>query len=87
MTDTWSLIPDVEYGPSTNAAAVTPSDSTDLSFITTQIVASGAGVISCDMQGTGSAVSIPVAAGVPLSIRVRRVRATGTTATGIVAFW
>lgn len=87
MTDTWSLIPDVEYGPSANAAAVTPSDSTDLSFITTQVIASGAGVISVNMQGTGSAVPIPVAAGVPLSIRVRRILATGTTATGIVALW
>ncbi|NBU34624.1 hypothetical protein EBZ38_12480 [bacterium] len=87
MTDTWSHLPDAEYGPSANAAAVTPSDTVDLGFITTQIIASGAGVISCNMQGTGTAVLIPVAAGVPLPIRVRRVLATGTTATGIVALW
>jgi len=87
MTDTWNLQPDVEWGPSANAAAVTPNDSVDLGFITTQIVASGAGVISCDLQTTGTSVLIPVAAGVPLQIRVRRVRATGTTATGIVALW
>ncbi len=87
MTDTWRDIPNVEYGPPTNAAAVTPADGADLSFITTMIVAAAAGVISCNMQGTGTAVLVPVAAGVPIPIRVRRILATGTTATGIVAFW
>lgn len=87
MTDTWQATPNVEWGPAANAAAVTPSDSVDLATVSTALLASGAGVVSCDLQGSGTSVLIPIGAGVVLPVRVRRVRATGTTATGIVALW
>lgn len=87
MTDIWQPLPNNQSDPPANAVAVTPSDTVDLTFISTQIAAATSGVISCNLQFSGSAVLIPVAAGVPVRVRVRRILATGTTATGIVAFW
>ena len=86
MTDTWALMPNVEWGPAENAAAVTPNDSTDLTTITTALIVQVSGTIAVDMLG-GQSVTIGALAGQYIPIRVRRVRATGTTATGIVAFW
>ncbi len=69
----------------TRAVAVTPSDSTDLEYTTRGLYIGVAGNLSVVMAG-GDTVIIPVQAGLhPLS--VSRVRATGTTATGIVAVW
>ncbi|AXV15126.1 hypothetical protein CYG48_05075 [Neorhizobium sp. SOG26] len=68
-----------------HAAAVTPNDNTDLTYTTRGLYVGVAGNISVVMAG-GETVTIPVQPGLhPLS--VSRVRATGTTATGIVAVW
>lgn len=72
-------------GPAANAAAVTTSDTADLTYETRALYVGGAGDLSVQM---GSAVLfIGVQAGSVLPIRVSRVNTTGTTATGIVALW
>lgn len=72
--------------PANDAAAVTPNDGADLAFDSRALVIGGAGTLSVVMAG-GQTVPFTVTAGQILPIRVRRVRATGTTATAIVAIW
>lgn len=71
-------------GPYTRAVAVTPSDTVDLPFRSTALLATAAGTVIVRMQNTTTSVTIPIAAGIPLRVRVDRVL-TGGTATGIVA--
>jgi len=69
-----------------NAATVTPDDNTDLASNARALIAAVAGVASVVTNGNQT-VLLPLAAGIPVAIRVRRVRATGTTATGIIALF
>lgn len=69
-----------------HAIAVTPNDSVDL--VSTGILhVGGAGNLNVDFTD-GTTVSINnVAAGTILPVRVKRVRATGTSATNISLFY
>lgn len=69
------------------AAAVTPSDTTDLTITTRYLFVGGAGTLTVDMSNGATVLFTGVLAGSVLPIRVNRVRATGTTATNIVALW
>lgn len=71
--------------PARNAAAVTPNDSTDLANDSRALYVGGAGDISIVTVGGDTVTLSSVPAGAVLSIMVRRVRATGTTATNIVS--
>jgi hypothetical protein len=74
--------------PASNAAAVTPHDSTDLANTTRALFVGGAGNISVEMAGGQSAVVLTgVVAGTILPLRVTRVNSTSTTATNITAIW
>ncbi len=74
--------------PARSAAAVTPSDSTDLTNYTRAIYVGGSGNIVVDMAGDGSTLTFSnVAAGTILPLQVKRIRSTSTTATAIVALW
>ena len=65
--------------------AVTPSDSTDLTTLARAIYVGGAGNVVA-VQHDGTAVTFTaVPAGTVLPIAVRRINATNTTATAIVA--
>ena len=65
--------------------AVTPSDSTDLTTLARAIYVGGAGNVAA-VQHDGTAVTFTgVPAGTVLPIAVRRINATNTTATAIVA--
>lgn len=77
-----------EVGPTANdAAVVTPSDSTDLTYVTRWIRSETAGVIKLTTKA-GSAVVLKFAAGETRAIRASRIWATGTTVTGqIEALW
>lgn len=69
------------------AAAVTPSDTADLPSIAVSLWVGGAGALSVILEGDTSPVLISgIVAGTLLPLRVKRVRATGTTATLITAF-
>lgn len=78
--------------PYTRAVAVTPSDTEDLAEVTRAINAhKGTGGATTDitviMAGDSSAVTLTLETGYIVPIRVRRVLATGTGATRVVALY
>jgi hypothetical protein len=73
--------------PYSNAATVTPNDSTDLATVTRALFVGTAGNIVVTMLGGGSNVTLTPLAGQTLPLRITRVLATGTTAGDIVALW
>ena len=66
-----------------DAFSITPDDATDLASHAHALNVAVAGTVNVDTV-EGTTVSVYVAAGVVFPLAVRRVRATGTTATGIV---
>lgn len=67
--------------------AITPSDSTDLPFTTLQIRVTGsAGTIALTWPG-GVETTGPVLAGETLDWRIVKIKATGTTATGLRGYY
>lgn len=65
--------------------AITPNDSTDLSYITRGLYVGGAGDIVLRAEDNSSNVTlVAVPAGSVLPIRVKRVLSTGTSATNLV---
>lgn len=73
--------------PALHAAAVTPSDSTDLATTARGLYVGGAGNIAVTTAGGDDVTFTGVGAGTILPVRVARVKATSTTATAIVALW
>lgn len=73
-------------GPASNAAAVTPNDSADLTIATRALWVGVAGDVTVDLIGGQTAVTFKNVQGL-LPVRVTRVDDTGTTATDIVALW
>lgn len=73
--------------PARNAAAVTPNDSTDLTTTARALWVGGAGDVSVITAGGDTVTLEGAAAGGIIPVCVSRVRATGTTATDIVALW
>jgi hypothetical protein len=71
----------------TDAAAVTPSDSADLPRETCQgLMVTATGNLSVLLHGGGQLDLTGLAANVLLPLRIRRVRATGTTATVVALY-
>jgi hypothetical protein len=66
------------------AAAVTPSDSVDIAFLPRALYIGTTGDVTADVGGT-TVLFKNVPSGYILFIKASRVRATGTTATNIVA--
>jgi len=87
MTDTFAQLPDLEYGPAADAVAVTPSDSVNLTVFGRALYVGVGGNITVVMLAGTVVLFTAVPAGTVLPIRVRRVNATGTTATSIVSIW
>lgn len=74
-------------GPALHAAGVTPADGADMTISSRGLYVGGAGDLKVTMEG-GETVTFPgVVAGTLLPIRVRRVFATGTTATSILSLF
>ncbi len=72
--------------PATRSVAVTPNDSTDLANISRALWVGGAGNVAVMLADDTVAVTfVGVAAGSLLPVRVKRVMATNTTATNLVA--
>jgi hypothetical protein len=72
-------------GPATDLVPVTPDDAADLPRAAVAIYVEGAGSLVLDTIGGEASRTVSVAANMLLPVGVRRVRATGTTATGIHA--
>lgn len=71
-------------GPATDALPVTPSDGTDLAHVAIGLYVETGGTLSI-ITAAGETRSLTVTDFTILPLGVRRVRATGTTATGIHA--
>lgn len=67
------------------AAAVTPADGTDLTYISRALYVGGAGNVKVTMLSGDEVTFTGAQAGTILPIRVTRVWSTGTTATTILA--
>lgn len=72
-------------GPATDIRPVTPSDTTDFPAVAVALYVEGAGRLSI-VTRQGEARSLAVGDFAILPVGVRRVNATGTTASGIHAF-
>lgn len=70
--------------PATRAEAVTPHDVNELASVTRALYVGGAGNVALVMADGTAATLTAVPVGALLPIRVRQVKATGTTATNLV---
>ena len=86
-TDTFSRYRDDKSITAVNAAEVTPSDSTDLTYTTRALYIGSDGNVEVIMAGGQTVVFNSVFGGTTLAVRVTRVKASNTTATNIVALW
>jgi hypothetical protein len=88
MGDPWSSASSGLTAPAENAAAITPSDSTDLPVIPRGVWVGSGGDLTVILAEDANAVTFAgVASGTLLPIRPRRVLQTGTTAGQLVGVW
>jgi len=79
---------DGRNAPYYGAAAVTPSDSTDLAKAPTRgLYIGGAGAVKVDLMDGSTVTFAAVPVGTTLYIRATRVYSTGTAATNILALY
>jgi hypothetical protein len=71
-------------GPASHGFSVTPSDGVDLPEVTRGLYVGGEGTLSVVLQSGAEVQLINLGKASLLPLRVARVKATGTTATGIV---
>ena len=71
--------------PAFHAGGVTPSDSAQLTFVSKRLWVGGAGNVQLITAGGEAVTYVGVPAGTYLTVRAVQVKATGTTATNIVA--
>lgn len=76
---------DALSSPARLAFAIAPSDSAELAILPKAIVAGSAGTVALRAVDSAADVTLTVQAGQMIPLRVRFVRSTGTTATGLVA--
>lgn len=86
MADNFASFRQDLSSPATDGVAVTPSDSTVLTT-TRALFVGGAGDLAVEMASGNALTFAGVTAGSILPVRVTRIKATGTTATNIVALW
>jgi hypothetical protein len=85
MPDPYANLGDDLLGPARHAAAVAPNDSADLPTSSKRLWVGGAGNVALVTVGGDTVVYNSVPAGCYLQVRAARVKATGTTASNIVA--
>lgn len=72
--------------PASSLSPVTPADGADLAQAARALNVATSGAVRITTVA-GTTATVYVAAGIAFPVRARRVWATGTTATGIVAMW
>ncbi|HEY0274703.1 MAG TPA: hypothetical protein VGC31_01340 [Paenirhodobacter sp.] len=85
MTDRFASHQPGLTAPASDAFSVTPSDATDLSRTARAVYIGSAGSLSGVMVSGETVAFTGLQAGMVYPFRLRRIRATGTTAGGIVA--
>jgi hypothetical protein len=74
--------------PARNGAAITPNDSTDLTYVTKSLFIGVGGNVTIDHVYSGTSILYAnVPSGTILPVQATRVYATGTTATSIVGMY
>ena len=86
-TDSFSRYQTSGSDPACNAVLVSPSDSTDLTYVTRAVYVGTSGNMKVTMQDSGTVLFTGVPAGTTLPIRVTRIWSTTTTASTILALW
>ena len=86
MGDNFKNLPVDLNSPAEHVEAVVPNDSADLPNSTRALSVGVTGDVHL-VTVAGDEETVYMAAGQPFPIRVKRVFATGTTATNIVALW
>lgn len=85
--DSFKEFPTTPVSPIHDAAAVAPSDSAPLAVTTRALYIGQPGDVAVAMAGGQAVTFNAVAGGTLLPVRVTAVKATGTTASGILALW
>lgn len=81
MADLYSTHAPGLDAPAQKAFAITPDDNNDLSYNTRAIYTGAGGTLVCTLMDDSSDVTfVALPAGTVLPVRVKRVKATGTTA-------
>ena len=86
-TDIFSRKRALTADPASNAVLVTPSDSTDLTYVSRAVYVGTTGNMKVTMQDSGTVLFTGIPAGTTLPIRVTRIWSTTTTASTILALW
>lgn len=86
MTDDFATHITSLDSPATSGEAITPDDATDLSFVTRGLYIGSTGTVAVVMLSGDEVVLNDAQAGVIYPIRIRRLKATGTTAAGLIGF-
>lgn len=84
MTDTYATHASSLTAPAHDGFAITPSDGADLPDVTRALYVGGPGHVALMLQAGTTLTLSNVPSGSLLPLRVRRLLATGTTATAIV---
>jgi hypothetical protein len=87
MTDTFKTFARSLTSPPEHAAGIVPDDAADLPHVTRALYVGGAGDVALRLMSGDEVVLRGLQAGCLIPIRVDRVRASGTTATGLVGLW
>jgi hypothetical protein len=87
MPDAFATYGSSLSAPLTGGFSITPDDNNDLAQTTRQIRVTGTGGNIALVWASGLASTEPVNAGDMLDWRVARVKATGTTATGLRGYF
>lgn len=87
MTDQFSNSADSVSAPATRAVAVTPDDAAALADLPKALYVGGGGDVTMRGAGAADQVWTNVPSGTVLPFRARYIRATGTTATDILALY
>lgn len=87
MADLYASTTPSLTSPAIDGQAVMPSDTALLAQVSRAIYVGTAGDISAELASGTQVTFAAVPAGMILPLRLRRVRATGTSARDIVALW
>lgn len=70
-----------------NAVAITPSDSSNLPIITKGFTVAATGTLKADFADSGTVTMTALVVGTVYPMAIKKVYATGTTATGIIGYY
>ena len=84
MADRFSDFAGGLESPATDGFAVTPNDATELASVTRAVYVGGGGTLAVTLASGAELTFSGLAGGTLLPLRLRRVKATGTSATAII---